>query len=457
MPRFPESFTWGVATSAFQIEGATEAGGRGPSIWDTFCRVPGAIRDGSDGSVACEHHRLYAEDVALLRSLHADAYRFSVAWPRVFPTGLEATPNAAGLDFYERLVDALLAAGITPWLTLYHWDLPQGLQDRGGWASRATVDHFVRYAEVVARRLGDRVRHFITHNEPWCIAMLGHMNGEHAPGHKDWPEALAAAHHVLLSHGAAVPVIRAAAPGAKVGITLNLCPGYPASPSAADQDALRHFDGFFNRWYLDPLRGRGYPADMVADYRALGRLPEGPPPFLRPGDEAVIAAPTDFLGVNYYSRAIVRSDRVPEVENLPRRLAEPGPEARTDIGWEVYPDGLYDLLRRLAADCPGLPLVITENGASYATGPGEDGEVHDTRRVEYLRSHLAACARARSDGVPLVGYFAWSLLDNFEWAYGYAQRFGLVWVDYATQARRPKDSARFYAELARTRSLVTAD
>lgn len=453
MLRFPDSFVFGVATSSFQIEGGVHEGGRGPSIWDTFCRTPGKVKNGDTGDVACDHFHRWPEDVALMKQLGVGAYRFSIAWPRIFPTGLEETPNEAGLAFYDALVDGLLAAGITPWVTLYHWDLPQGLQDRGGWAWRGTVDAFARFAKVIGERLGDRVRHFITHNEPWCVAMLGHMNGEHAPGHTDWPEALVAAHHVLLSHGVAVPILRAAAPGAQVGITVNLVPAYPASPSLVDAEATRHFDGFFNRWYLDPLVGRGYPADMIADYRLLGRLPEGPLPFVHPGDLDTIAAPVDFWGINYYSRAILRSDRVPEGHNLPRTIPEPTPESKTDIGWEVYPDGLADLLRRVARDYPGIPLAITENGASYATPPGADGVIRDTARVDYLRGHLAACASVATEGVPLFAYFAWSLMDNFEWAWGYEQRFGLVWVDFATQARIPKDSARFYAEVMRTRAV----
>jgi beta-glucosidase len=444
MLRFPPSFRFGVATSSYQIEGAVNEDGRGPSIWDTFSHTPGKVRGGDNGDVACDHYHRWPQDIALMKSLGVEAYRFSIAWPRIFPTGLEATPNAAGLDFYERLVDGLLTAGIEPWVTLYHWDLPQGLQDRGGWASRDTVHAFGRFAEAIGRRLGTKVRHFITHNEPWCVAMLGHMNGEHAPGHRDWPESLVAVHHVLLSHGVAVPILRAEATGARVGITLNLVPAYPASPSDADADAARHLDGFFNRWYLDPLVGRGYPADMIADYQRDARYPSQP--FIQAGDLETIATPIDFLGINYYSRAILRADTP---DNLPRTIPEP--TVKTDIGWEVYPDGLYDLLTRLARDYPNLPMVITENGASYATPPDADGVIHDTERVDYFRTHLAACARAIADGVPLTGYFAWSLMDNFEWAYGYEQRFGLVWVDFATQQRTPKDSARFYADVIRRR------
>jgi beta-glucosidase len=453
MRAFPPEFVFGVATSSFQIEGAVGEGGRGPSIWDAFCRTPGKVKDGDHGDVACDHYHRYPDDVALMRQLGVQAYRFSIAWPRIFPTGQEATPNEAGLAFYDRLVDSLLAAGITPWVTLYHWDLPQGLQDQGGWANRETVAVFVRYTTAVVGRLGDRVKHWITHNEPWCIAMLGHMNGEHAPGHKDWPEALGVVHHLLLSHGLAVPVIRAGSPGCKVGITLNLVPGYPASESAADADATRHFDGFFNRWYLDPLFGRGYPADMVADYRRLGRLPAGGLPFEEAGDLSTAAVPCDFLGINYYSRAILRSDQIAESANAPRRIPEPGPEKRTDIGWEVFPQGLADLLRRLRRDYGAMPLVITENGASYATSPGADGAIHDQARVDYFHGHLSACLDALEAGVPLIGYFGWSLMDNFEWAYGYSQRFGLVWVDYVTQQRIPKDSAWFYARVIRERAL----
>jgi len=449
--RFPADFAFGVATSSYQIEGAAFEGGRGPSIWDTFCRTPGKVKNGENGDVACDHYHRFPEDIAMMKALGVGAYRFSIAWPRIFPTGLEATPNAEGLAFYERLVDALLEAGITPWVTLYHWDLPQALQDRGGWASRDTVDAFARFADAVGARLGGKVKHFITHNEPWCVAMLGYMSGEHAPGHKDWPEALAAAHHVLLSHGVAVPILRKHAPGASVGITLNLVTPYPASPSEADADATRHFDGFFNRWYLDPVAGRGYPADMVADYRALGRLPsEGPLPFVRDGDLEIMGAPIDFLGINFYSRAILRSDKVPEADNAPRVIPEPDAASKTDIGWEVFPDGLEALLLRLHADYPGLPLAITENGASYFTAPDPDGAVRDTARLEYFRGHLAACVRAIDAGVPLFAYFAWSLMDNFEWAWGYEQRFGLVWVDFETQQRIPKDSAIFYAGVMRT-------
>ncbi|MEZ4472837.1 MAG: GH1 family beta-glucosidase [bacterium] len=440
--RFPPGFTWGAATSSFQIEGAVDVDGRGPSIWDEFCRRPGAIADGSDGAVACDHYHRWAEDVALMARLGLRAYRFSVAWPRVLPAGVGQV-NTAGLDFYDRLVDGLLAAGIEPWVTLYHWDLPQALQARGGWTDRSTVGAFVEYSDAVARRLGDRVKRWITHNEPWCASVLGHLFGEHAPGIRDQRAHLASSHHLLLSHGQAVPVIRAASPDAQVGITLNLVPAEPASESEADRRATWHFDGWFNRWYLDPLAGRGYPTDLVEDYRERGYTPDWD--FIQPGDLEAIAAPTDFLGINYYTRGIIRSDRVPEAENAPVTVRATGP--MTDMDWEVHPDGLRRLLERVHRDYAFPAIHITENGAAYATPPTSSGRVPDRERLVYLDGHLRACHQAIQAGVPLAGYFAWSLMDNFEWAHGYARRFGLVWVDYETQARLPKDSALWYAEV----------
>lgn len=447
---FPPGFVWGTATSSFQIEGATTVDGRGASIWDTFCAVPGKVLEGDSGEPACDHYRRWRDDVALMKDLGAKAYRFSIAWPRIFPNGDDAEPLEAGLAFYDELVDALLAAGIEPWVTLYHWDLPQALEDRGGWRWRGTAAAFARYADVVARRLGDRVTRWITHNEPWCSGLLGHELGEHAPGLTDKAAALAAVHHILLSHGLAVPRIRAASPGARVGITLNLVPAYPASPSAADARAAVWFDGWFNRWFLDPVFGRGYPADMLAAYASEGRLPASGVPACVPGDLEIIAVPTDFLGVNYYSRAINRGDGE---GNLPRKIPEPQSGEKTDIGWEIYPEGLFDLLTRVHLDYGPIPLYVTENGAAYDTELGPDGAVHDAGRVAYFRSHLTACHRAIEAGVPLHGYFAWSLLDNFEWAYGYSQRFGITWVDYGTQERVVKDSGHFLAGVFRDHGL----
>jgi beta-glucosidase len=442
---FPDDFLWGVATSAYQIEGALEEGGRGESIWDRFAKKPGAISDGSDGSVACDHFHRYREDVALMRRLRVGAYRFSVAWPRILPTG-RGKALQAGLDFYDALVDALLEAGIEPFATLNHWDLPQALEDEGGWAARGTVACFTDYADAVSRRLGDRVRHWATHNEPWCVSNLGYQTGEHAPGLRDPVKSLYAAHHLLLSHGLAVPVLRANSRGAQVGMVLNLCPAYPASPSAADADAARKLDGSFNRWFLDPLFKGSYPQDAIDDRVRLGHLGEGPLPFVQPGDLAAISTPTDFLGINYYSRAIMRSEAVPESENAPRFIQEPGPEARTDMGWEAYPDGLRSILVRVHREYGPRQIFVTENGAAYATGPDETGRIADTRRRDYLRGHLLACRRAIAEGVPLRGYFLWSFIDNFEWQFGYTKRFGVVWVDFKTQERTPKESALWYRD-----------
>ncbi len=455
MKRFPEGFVWGSATSSYQIEGAVHEDGRGESIWDRFARKPGAITDGSNGDVACDHYHRVAADVDMMASLGMAAYRFSIAWPRVLPEGRKGRVETRGLDFYDRLTDRLLQAKITPYVTLYHWDLPQALQERGGWPSRDTALAFVDFADVVSRRLGDRVKHWITHNEPWCISVLGHANGHHAPGHESWPEALAAAHHLNLSHGWALPVLRQNAAGAEVGITLNLLPCEPASPSEADKAACRELDGTFNRWYLDPLFGRGYPEDIVRFHRANGHLPDGEMPFVKPGDMDVVARDIDFLGVNYYSRAIVRSAHVPEADNLPPTAV--ASEEKTDMGWEVCPEGLLTILRRVHADYRPKRMYITENGAAFDTAPGEDGRVHDKRRREFLRGHLDAARRACEEGIPLHGYFLWSLLDNYEWAHGYAKRFGVVWVDYQTQQRIPKESAKWYREVIRANALPEGD
>ena len=433
---------WGVATSAHQIEGAYDDDGRGPSIWDRLEAVPGSIADGSDASVACDHYHRWREDIDLMTRLGVNAYRFSIAWPRILPAG-RGTVNAAGLDFYDKLVDALVDEGIRPFITLYHWDLPQKLQDNGGWLSRDTVDAFVEYADVVTARLGDRVKHWMTHNEPWCIAHLGHDSGEHAPGIKDPAGALRAAHHVLLSHGRACPVIRKNVPDARVGIVLNLTPSSPASNNPEDADASRWFDGFFNRWYLDPLFHGGYPEDVVEDRIAAGHLESRQLPFVRPGDMETISAPMDFLGVNYYSRVVMRAGE----DAWPEAVQVVPDDGLTDMGWEVYPQGLTELVERVRREYGPQRIYITENGAAYSDGPDESGRVADTRRIDFMRGHLRACQRAIENGVPLAGYFAWSLMDNFEWAHGYERRFGLYSVDYKTQKRIPKDSAFWYHDV----------
>jgi beta-glucosidase len=443
---FPQNFLWGAATSSYQIEGAAHEDGRGESIWDRFAREPGKVEDGSNGDVACDHYHRYRDDVRLMKSLGLQAYRFSIAWPRIQPTG-RGRANAKGVDFYSRLVDQLLEAGIAPFATLYHWDLPQALQEDGGWQARSTAEAFVEYTSLIVRALGDRVKDWITHNEPWCAGILSHQRGVHAPGLTDWRAALAASHHLLLSHGWAVPVVRRESPGSRVGITVNLTPAVPASPSAADHDACRKFDGYFNRWFLDPLHGRHYPADMVADYVAAGHLPPEGLTFEKPGDLDAIAVKTDFLGVNYYCRAVVRSDR--PWDGLVRAdLERHAPGASfTEMGWEVYAEGLFQILTRVHLTYGPPRIYVTENGASYGTGPDASGRVRDEARIQFLREHFLAARRAIDAGVPLGGYFVWSLLDNFEWDRGYTQRFGVVWVDYETQARIPKDSALWYGRV----------
>ncbi|MFD9737366.1 GH1 family beta-glucosidase [Umezawaea sp. NPDC059074] len=425
-------FVWGAATSSYQIEGAVAEDGRGPSIWDTFAATPGKVDNGDTGEVAADHYHRYREDVALMADLGLGAYRFSVAWPRVQPLGSGAV-DQRGLDFYRRLVDALLDKGIEPWPTLYHWDLPQPLEDAGGWPERDTALRFADYAAVVHEALADRVTHWTTLNEPWCSAFLGYATGRHAPGRREPAAAVRAAHHLLLGHGLAV---RAMA-GARVGVTLNLTTVSPRGP--ADADAARRIDGMQNRIFLDPLLRGSYPADVVDDLRGTTSFDH-----VRPDDLATISAPLDFLGVNYYSPMLVARSAVPTPSayvGSPHVEMVDGGRARTSIGWEIDAGGLRDLLLRLRDEYPAVPLHITENGAAFDDSP------HDTARIAYLADHLRACAEAIDLGVPLRGYFAWSLLDNFEWSYGYAQRFGLVHVDYATQRRTLKDSARWYADV----------
>ena len=435
--KFPPGFLWGSATASYQIEGAWQEDGKSESIWDRFSHTPGRISDGATGDVACDHYHRWRDDIALMRSLGLQAYRFSTAWPRILPDGYGRV-NQVGLDFYSRLTDGLLEAGIEPYVTLYHWDLPQVLQDRGGWTARLAAQAFVEYADAVSRRLGDRVKNWITLNEPWCSSLLSYFLGEHAPGRRDLGEGLAAAHHLLLAHGWAMPVIRQNSPGCRAGITLNLSPQTPASPSEADALAARVEDAKFNRWFLDPLAGRGYPEEAV---EAFGQEM----PYVQAGDLAAIAAPMDFVGVNYYMRNIIRSEAIPESRNEPRTINR-RPEL-TEMGWEVYPEGLYEILTRLKADYDFPAYYVTENGAAFADHVGADGQVFDSRRVAYLRDHFVQAARAIAEEVPLRGYFVWSLMDNFEWSFGFSKRFGLVHTDYATQQRTPKASALWYSRV----------
>ncbi len=443
----PAGFRWGVATSAYQIEGAIDADGRTPSIWDTYCRVPGAIDNGDTGDVACDHYHRMPADVALIKELGLDTYRFSVAWPRVQPRG-KGQVNPAGIGFYDRLVDELLAQGIDPWVTLYHWDLPQELEDAGGWPVRDTAYRFADYSMMVFDALKDRVDTWTTLNEPWCSAMLGYAYGAHAPGRREYPAALAAVHHLLLGHGLATAQMREASPRKlDIGITLNVATAYPASDADVDVDAARRADGMGRRIYLDPLVHGRYPADVVADLASEGvEIP------VLDGDLDIISAPIDVLGVNYYfsqkftgyaeDGSTVDSDGQPISRTLP--LDKP----RTAMDWEIVPEGFTDLLVGIARDYPGLPMVITENGSAFEDVPDATGFVDDTDRTAYFASHLTAVAEAIRQGADIRGYLAWSLMDNFEWAYGYVKRFGIVRVDYETQARIPKASAAYLKDLA---------
>jgi beta-glucosidase len=439
--KFPNDFRWGVATAAYQIEGAVDEGGRGPSIWDTFSRVPGAVKNGETGDVACDHYHRYAEDVRLMRDLGVNAYRFSIAWPRIFPEGT-GEPNAAGLDFYDRLVDALLDAGVEPWATLYHWDLPQALQDRGGWPNRETADAFAAYADTVARRLGDRVHNWMTLNEPWVVSFLGHMLGEHAPGLRDLTAALRTSHHLLVGHGKAVEAVRAAGgPETRVGIVNHMIHIEPATDRPADVDAATRLDGQVNRWFLDPIMRGTYPEDLVGLYGFATKLDEALP--VEDSDMRIVSTPLDFVGVNYYTRFVVEAAFEPPL--MLKIVPQPGEQ--TAMGWEVYPEGLYDALVRVHREYGATSVYVTESGAAFDDEVTAEGEVRDPRRTAYLESHIAAAARAADDGVPLGGYFVWSLLDNFEWAEGYSKRFGIVRVDYDTQHRTVKESGRWYSRL----------
>ncbi|MCM3818260.1 MULTISPECIES: GH1 family beta-glucosidase [Streptomyces] len=440
----PAGFTWGVATAAYQIEGAVAEDGRAPSIWDTFSHTPGKVAGGDTGDVACDHYHRWPEDLALMKRLGVDSYRLSIAWPRVHPQG-DGPVNEAGLAFYDRLVDALLEAGITPNVTLYHWDLPQALQDRGGWPARETAEHFAAYASTVAERLGDRVSRWATLNEPLCSAWIGHLEGTMAPGLRDIDAAVKASYHLLLGHGLAAQAVRAASPHAKIGIVNNLSTVYAATDSEADQAAARRMDGHTNRWWLDPVHGRGFPADMREVYGV--DLPE------RPGDLDTIAQRLDWIGLNYYFPAVVADD--PDAPHPHIRTVRREGVPRTGMDWEIEAGGLEELLLRLTREYGAQSIYVTENGSAFPDTVAPDGSVHDPERTAYLQDHLAACARAARAGAPVDGYYAWSLLDNFEWAYGYDKRFGLVHVDYPTQRRTMKTSGHTYArvieEFRRTR------
>ncbi len=471
--RFPPRFLWGAATAAYQIEGATAAEGRGASIWDTFTRVPGAILRADTGEVACDHYHRYPQDVELMASLGIAAYRFSTSWSRILPDGVcghrQKGVNRVGLDFYSRLVDDLLDHDIAPWLTLYHWDLPQALQDRGGWVNRSTAHRFTEFAQTVHAALGDRVRVWSTLNEPWCSAFLGHTAGVHAPGHHSPAEGLVAGHHLLLAHGMATQELRSLAPGADLGLTLNFTVADPADPDDPDDVAAAgRLDAQFNRWFADPVFRGSYPEELWADLDQAG-LASPLAAVVQEGDLTTISTPIDTLGVNYYHGELIGSR--PDPRNTageaapvdrPAHSPHPLPEGiysherglpRTGQGWEIQPEGLTRLLLRLHRDYAapsGTRIYVTENGAAFEDVLDPDGRVDDVHRRDFLATHLAAIHDAIAQGAPVDGYFAWSLLDNFEWSWGYSQRFGIVYVDFETQRRYVKLSGHWYSDIAAT-------
>ncbi|MCH7231842.1 GH1 family beta-glucosidase [Glycomyces sp. L485] len=454
--RFPSGFAWGAATSSYQVEGSTTADGRGQSIWDTFVSEPGRVVDGSNGDKAIDSYHNIEGDVALVGELGLNSYRFSLSWPRICPDG-DGKVNRAGLDYYSALVDALLEQGITPWVTLYHWDLPQALENGGGWPKRDTAERFGEFAQIAHQALGDRVKRWITVNEPWCAAFLGYSSGEHAPGRREPAASIAAAHHLMLGHGLAARAIKEAEPDATVSIGLNFYPVYAASDAPVDVDAARRIDGVQNRWFTDAALKGAYPEDIVDDFTAVTDFS-----FVEVGDMEVINAPLDCLSVNYYSQYTVtgREGGAVSASAAPTGAGSPWPAnehvgfmttglPQTDMGWEIAPEGLSETLRRLHANYPDVTLAVTENGAAFPDKLVED-QVADSERLDYVREHLGACADAVEAGVPLIGYFAWSLADNFEWAWGYTKRFGLVYVDFETGQRVVKDSGKWYCDLVRT-------
>jgi len=435
--KFPDNFLWGTATCAYQIEGAVNEDGRGESIWDVFSHTPGKIHNNDNGDVACDHYHRWQEDIQLMKSLGFKSYRFSIAWPRILPEG-RGKINQPGLDFYNRLIDGLLEAGIQPLATLYHWDLPTALE--GAWLNRSTVDAFAEYSGLAARHFGDRVKMWFTINEPWCASHLSYTIGEQAPGLKDRSKGILAAHHVLLAHGVAVKELRKAVHNAQIGIVLNMSPIHNDPDAPISEDRVRFMDGELIRWFADPIYGRGYPKDMLEDYVRMGMLKSTEPDFIKPGDMDLIAQETDLLGINYYTRMFV-SSKSEGVHSENRDVP------KTDMGWELYPQGLFEILERVNRDYQPRQLMVTENGASYADGPDENGRVHDQRRIDYLQTHIYQIWLAIQAGIPVNGYLVWSLMDNFEWARGYSQRFGMIHVDYKTQKRTIKDSAQWYRDV----------
>lgn len=447
--KFPKNFTWGTATASYQIEGAFDIGGRGPSIWDTFSKTPGKVVNGDTGDIACDHYHRFEEDIKIMKELGVDAYRFSIAWPRLFPHGDEVREEQ-GFDFYNRLINALMKADIEPVVTLYHWDLPQALEDKGGWANRKIVDHFEQYALGCAESFGDRIKTWITLNEPWCTAWLGYSNGVHAPGKKDFSLAIAASHHTALAHSAAARAIKSVYPDSKVGLTVNMNNIHNESPDDPEVNEFFELnDSNLNRWWIDGFTSGQYPRKLLKLYSLIA------PNVFQQDDHELLKVRTDFLGINYYCDGFVRSARPedrPTIEGgfmpFPQRVDTSAPESLKDnltaMGWVITPEGIGNVVKRVHKDWPEIrEIVITENGAAF-DDEVINGSVVDEKRMTYLKDHLESLSSAISSGVPVSGYFAWSLLDNFEWAEGYAKRFGLVFVDFETQKRIPKLSARTY-------------
>lgn len=446
---FPEDFTWGVATSSYQIEGAFDTDGRGPSIWDTFSKTPGKVVGGETGDVACDHYNRFEQDLQLMKDLGVESYRFSLAWPRMFPVGSSAREER-GFDFYDRLIDSMLEKGIKPMATLYHWDLPQPLQDVGGWANREIVGRFSDYSLAAAERFGDRVQDWITINEPWCVSWLGYMNGVHAPGVKNLDHAIAASHHTALAHAEATRALRSVNSSIRSGNALNMTNYVVTDPGDTEIEELaKLMDSHINRWWIEAQLFGAYPENLVEHYGdKLARL-------MLPGDEKLLKIDSELLGINYYSDSFLASARPQDrpmkdggLFPFEQRTNGTPPAPYTDMGWPVTPNGLYELLMRIHRDYPQLPEIsITENGAAYPEEPDAKGEVDDARRVDYLTKHIEAAGRAVAEGSHLRSYYAWSFLDNFEWAEGYAKRFGIVHVDFETQVRTPKNSARLYSAI----------
>jgi len=436
---FNPRFKWGAATSSFQIEGNIDVDGKLESIWDRFCKTPGKIKNMEHASIACDHYNRWREDFDLLENLGVNSYRFSISWSRIVLSDLKQG-NQKGIEYYDKLVDDLLLRNIDPFVTLNHWDIPQEFQDKGGWVDRKSIEYFLDYVDIITKKLGDRVKNWITHNEPWVIAYLGYNEGTHAPGYSSLAQTLAVNHHLLLSHGLSLPIIRENSKDSKVGIALNLNPAYPASSSEVDLNAAKLFDEYFNGWYLEPLYGNQYPKNILNSWKDEGKLTKGLD-FIKDGDFKVISEPTDFLGINYYSRAIIRCSKTEKHKNLPVEIV---PGEKTKFDWEVFPKGLEELLLRINKDYSPKSLFITENGASYDSNIQGMEDINDSKRIEYLESHILACKNAVDQGVPLEGYFCWSLMDNFEWAEGLNHRFGLVHIDFDTQKRIPKRSYKWY-------------